>query len=473
MKIKNLKIYIIISVALLLVLNVQGQELISLERCREMAMLKNENMKMADKNIEKAMAEKASVRTMYLPSFSASFMGVYLKDDISIEMYLPTVTPDLATGELVPNIMVNPMTGQPVIGADGNPVFNMYAWLPLEISLKGAYMAGVSVEQALFTGGKIIAGNKMAGIGIEMAKQNKELQQMNALLEADQAYWLYVSVNEKVKLANQAVVLLNSLVERVQDAYEIGMVNQNELLKVQVEYNNATLDLHKAQSGLQLTRMSLCRVCGLDFNTLITATDTVIKFSNTLLAQFGSEELSQRPEYKLMMHAVDMETENIKVIRADYLPLAGISAGYSRTGGIEFSGTNFDNNNLNVMASVKIPLFHWGEGKQKIKSAQVSKELKQLELEKNSQLIQLEIEQAKLNLKDAWLRISLSKKGLTQAKENLRLSNDNYELGAELISDVLIAQTQWQKAYSELIDAKTDFKLKETIYLKASAQLLE
>ncbi len=45
------------------------------------------------------------------------------------------------------------------------------------------------------------------------------------------------STVEKVKLANQAVVLLTSLVERVQNAYEIGMVNQNALLKVQVEYN--------------------------------------------------------------------------------------------------------------------------------------------------------------------------------------------------------------------------------------------
>ncbi len=263
------------------------------------------------------------------------------------------------------------------------------------------------------------------------------------------------------------------MVERVENAYELGMANQNELLKVQVEYNTATLDFHKAQSGLQLTRMSLCRVCGLDFDTPITATDTVIEFSDALFSQFGSEEVIQRPEYKLMMHAVDMETENIKVIRADYLPLAGISAGYSRTGGIEFSGTDYSSNNLNVIASLKIPLFHWGEGKQKIRTALVSKELKQLELEKNTQLIQLEIEQAKLNLKDAWLRIDLSEKGLAQAKENLRLSNDNYEMGAELISDVLVAQTQWQKAYSELIDAKTDFKLKETVYLKASAKLLK
>ena len=51
--------------------------------------------------------------------------GLYLADKIKSDMYLPTAVPDLATGQLVPNIMVGP-NGQPIIGADGNPVFNSY-----------------------------------------------------------------------------------------------------------------------------------------------------------------------------------------------------------------------------------------------------------------------------------------------------------------------------------------------------------
>ncbi|MBI9063948.1 MAG: TolC family protein [Marinilabiliaceae bacterium] len=469
---KNLKKYIPLCMTLLFATGLQSQEVMSLKRCREMALAKSENLKMADKTLEKANAEKKAMRTLYLPSVSGSATGVYLKDNFEMEMYLPTVTPDLTTGELTPNIMINPGTGQPVIGADGNPVFNMYAWLPIDLSLKGAYMAGVSVEQPLFTGGKILAANKMAGIGIEMAHENRDLQQMNTLAEADQTYWLYVSVTEKVKLAKKSVELLNSLVERVQNSYETGMVNKNELLKIQVQYNKATLDFQKAQSGLQLTRMSLCRVTGLSFDTPIMATDTIVEFSNTLLSEFGSEDATLRPEYKLMEYSIALEEENIKITRAEYLPTAGLSAGYTHLGGIELSGTDYNNSNLNVMASVKIPLFQWGKGKQKIAVARIDKELKELELEKNIQLLQLEIEQSKLNLQDAWLRISITETSLKQAEENLRVSNDNYELGAELITDLLIAQAQWQNAFSELIDAKTDFKLKETLYLKTTAKLL-
>jgi outer membrane protein TolC len=124
-----------------------------------------------------------------------------------------------------------------------------------------------------------------------------------------------------------------------------------------------------------------------------------------------------------------------------------------------------------LLAGLKIPIFQWGQGKNKVNSAKATKEIKELELEKNKKLLELQIEQAKLNLQDALLRISIYEKALEQANENLRISNDNYELGFETISDLLMARLDWQKTYSDLIDAKTDFKIKEITYLKVTGRL--
>lgn len=448
-----------------------AQQSISLEQCRQMALEHSETMQMADKNVEKAQAEKLVARSYYLPSLSASGNLVYLKDDFSQDLYMPTYTPNMTTGELDPNLMINPQTGAPVIGADGNPVFNMYAYLPIELSIKGAYMAGVNLDQPLFTGGKIMAGNKMARIGESMAQTNKQWATLKTITEADQVYWMYVMVDEKVKLAGTAVTMLDSLVQRVENSFETGMVQKNELLKVQVKYNQAKLDLQKANNGLQLVRMSLCRVIGLPFNTPIVATDTTINCTADLLKTMGSSAVSERPEYKLMNQQVAMEDEKIKLIRADYLPTLGVRASYSQLGGVKFSGTDLGTNNFMIMGSLKIPLFHWGEGKQKVASARIDRDLKALELQQNAQLMQLEIEQTKFNLQDAYLRVQIAEESLQQANENLRLSQNNYELGAELMTDLLIAQTQWQQAKAEVIEAKTDFKLKETLYLKAIGQV--
>jgi len=449
-----------------LLIGIQGvaQEKMTLQQARKMALRKNETLKMAGKQIEKAEAQKAAARTLRLPSLSAIGMGIYQEKDFEMELTLPTQVPNPQTGELEPNIMMNPATGEPVIGPDGNPVFNMYAWLPLNVSLSGAYLAGLALEQPVFTGGKINAGNKMADIGLEMAGENKTLQQMNTIAEAD-------SVSQKVKLAQQAVDMLTELVKKAQDAHEVGMSSRNDLLKAQVELNNAKLNLQKTKNGLELSRMDLCRVTGLPFSTGITALDTAVSVSPAAEIIQTEETVNQRPEYRLMQKNIELEEQNIRMTKAEFLPTAGVQAGYNHIGGIDFGGTDFSNTSLNVLASVKIPLFHWGEGVKKINAAKIDKEIQELELEKNKQLLQLETEQARLNLQLAWERIQLNETALEQAEENLRITRDNYEVAMETITEMLMAQTSWQQAYSELIDSKTDFKIKETAWLKATGKL--
>ncbi|GAB1403332.1 TolC family protein [Lentimicrobium sp.] len=428
-------------------------------------------MKVAGKLQQKAEAEKAAVKTMWFPSFSAMGMGLYQNKDIELEMILPTQKPNPLTGQLEPNIMIDPQTGYPVMGPDGNPVFNMYAWLPLNISLSGAYLVGVMMEQPVYAGGKISAGNKMAGIGAQMADINVELEQMNTIVEVDNAYWTHISVLHKVRLAQQAVDMLATLVEKAGDANEVGMSNRNDLLKAQVEYNKAKLDLQKAQNGLELSRMNLCRITGLPLNADVVAVDTLVSVQPPAELSLTAETIDGRPEYQLLDKSVAMQEQNIRLARADFMPLAGVQAAYSHLGGIELSGTDFSNSGVNVLASVKIPLFHWGEGAKKIKSAKIEKEIREIERDKNKHLLILEAEQSRLNVILAWERVQMNETSVAQAEENLRVTRDNYEVGLETITELLMAQTNWQKANSEMIDSQTDYKIKETAWLRSTGKL--
>ena len=455
-------------ILLLLISSVEAQQYMTLKDARRMALAKSEDLKIAEATLAKSEHEKNAAKTNYFPSISASASGVYMFDNLETEMYLPTYTPD-ASGTLQPNVVVDE-SGQTVVGADGNPLFNMYAFLPVELSLKGAYLAGVKIEQPIYTGGKISAGNRMAEIGVEMATENIGLQRMKTVVEVDQAYWLYVSVQSKVKLARENLDMLTALLKRVNDSYEVGMVDKNEVLKVQVKYDKARLDMQKAQSGFELSRMSLCRVTGLSFDTTI-QTDSVIVIDDSLFVQMGNEDVTMRPEYRLLQKKVELEEKRIDDVRSDHMPTLGVSAGYNYLGNVEFDDGKINQGNFNVMAQLKIPLVNWGEGRQMVKASQMQKEIREQELAKNTDLMRLEIEKARFNLKDAALRVQISEDGLKQAAENLRVSNDNYEVGRELLSDLLVAQTEWAKASNEVLDAKTNFKLQETEYLRVTAAL--
>lgn len=466
-----MRTYSIFIIILGLSFSLQAQQQLSLQQCRQMALESSEQLSIARKQQQAAEMQKASARAMYLPSVSASLTAIYRPEDIEQELYMPTYAFDPATGTLNPNIAINPVTGQPILDEAGNPVFNMYAYLPLEISLKGAYMAGLNVEQALFAGGQIYTANQMAKLGVQMAGENIDLQRQNLMYEVDQAYWMYVAVGEKVKLANAAEKTLEELVAYVQNNVDAGMVQKNELLKVQVELNQTKLDRQKAESGLELSRMALCRLIGLEYSAQVQALDTLVETTDSVLLRMGSESYTQRPEYRLLNQQVLMQEQQVKLTRGEFLPTAGVRLGYTSVGGVEMNGENITNNSAMLMASVSIPIFHFGEGHYKVKAEELELEQKQLDLQQNTELLQLQIEQSKLDMKDAFLRIRMAEDALLQADENRRLSKDYYEIGTGLLTDVLLAETQWRQAYSELIDAKTDYKVKETSYLKASGRL--
>ena len=451
----------------------EAQEVLTLKRARELSIGQNEDLRIATMQSEKASQQQAAARTLRLPSFSASGTGIYQDKDFEMEMTLPTKVPDLQTGELVPNFLLNPVTQEPVIGPDGDPVFNMYAWLPLNISLSGAYLMGVTMEQPLYTGGKISAGNNMADIGVSMANESVSLQKINAILAADNAYWMFISLSQQVKLAQQSAEMLEELVRIAADSHETGMVSRNDMLKAQVEYNNARLNLQKAKNGLELSRLELCRVTGLPFDTPVVAADTIIKTSPPLSPGIDEINTRQRPEYRLLENNIRMSEQNIKKVRSDYLPAAGFQAGYNHIGGLEIGDTEFSSTSFNIIGSVRIPLFQWGQGVRKINAARIEKEMNEIELEKAHLLMQLEAQKARLNLHLALERIQMNEDALEQAVENLRVSRDNYELGMETITDLLMAQTQWQKAHSKLIESRADFRLKETEWLRSAGRLDE
>ncbi|GAB1403355.1 hypothetical protein MASR1M74_05330 [Lentimicrobium sp.] len=90
----------------------------------------------------------------------------------------------------------------------------------------------------------------------------------------------------------------------------------------------------------------------------------------------------------------------------------------------------------------KYPYSIKGEGAKKIKSAKIEKEIREIERDKNKHLLILEAEQSRLNVILAWERVQMNETSVAQAEENLRVTRDNYEVGLETITELLMAQTK-------------------------------
>ncbi|MFV0365171.1 MAG: TolC family protein [Mangrovibacterium sp.] len=425
-----------------------AQEILTLERTRQLALENEDDVKIAEHSLQQQELQKKVAATYYLPSVSAMGGATYQANDIHEEMNINVEIP----------------------AALGLPISSLQSNIPLNISMNGAYLAGIQINQTIYAGGKVRSSNQMAELGVKIAEENKRMKQVNTIVEADQAYWTFVAVQSKVKLAQKNLALLDALMKRVGDSYEVGYTNQNDLLKVKVKYNQAKLDLQRAQNGLELTRMSLCRITGFALDTPL-ETDSTLLISAELRSELQQEDVSLRPEYQLLEKQVQLADRKIKNTRADYLPQLGVTANYSTWSGVDFNSIDLSNTGFSALAMLKIPIFNWGRGHKEIQMAELDKEMRSAELNKNTQLMQLEMSKARFELEEAALTITMCEENLVQTEENQRVSTDSYELGKEAITDLLVAQTQRQQAENELLEAQINFKLAETEYLRTVARL--
>jgi outer membrane protein TolC len=412
---------------------------LSLAECRAMALQYSEDMKRADNQKRQADLDKQIAFTNYLPKLDGSVMGEYMFPDMDM--------------------------------------------MGVELRMHGSYFAGLTLTQPIYTGGKIVAGNRLAKIGQQVSAEQQRATRMDILVDADHAYWTYLAVLQKVKVLERYSAQMDTLRMQTGTAVEAGMATDNELLRVDTKNTEINYQLQKARNGAELCRLSLCRVIGADYDTTLELTDApTVEAAPAQL----STDLTARPELRMLDMQVAAERQKVKLARAELLPTIGLSVGYTYYGNIKTRTMVETGNGVTVpytsefkdgiglaLLSVQIPLFHWGENFKKLSKSRLAVANSLLDRQKNERLMDIEVRRAVLNLGDGYRMVETADKGLRQATENLRVMTDRYQSSLSTLTDLLDAQSQWQQAESNLIEAQTQYRIYETEYRRATGTLEE
>lgn len=446
----------------LLPLSMYGQEAMTLEKCREMALDNNKQIAIAEQNKEKASSTVKAYRANFLPKISATGLAYYTNMDNDINVKIDDINlfnPNDLGGIVPPTLM---------------PVLNEFSTISIpdmnfNVNLNNSYMAGVKLEQPIYSGGKITSAYKMSKIGNDVASLNRHLTEAEVIQQTDEAYWIYVKTLELQKSAEKFKEVVTELHRVVENAQVAGMKSQNDVMKVQVKLNEAELQLLQATNGVRLARMNLCHMIGLPLLSDIIVAES---FDDTLIAIDRNANIKSRPEYAMLNKQVELKQQEKNLVRSDFLPNVGVMGSYNYMYGLKLNDNPImDNGSFSAVVSVSIPLFHWGEGANKVRAAKTDKKMAEIQRDEAAEKMQLELMQTLNRYEESALEVVLTTQSLKQAEENLKISRNHYEAGMETLADYLEAQTVWQKASSDLINAKASLKLSETYYLKAAGQL--
>lgn len=400
----------------------QAQErVISMDEARNLALENNKKIKKAQQNIEAAKAARTAAEAGGKPTVDGSVGGYYFSKPLS---------------NLIPEVLGT---------------------------------ANLNVTQVLYAGGKVETGKKISSTAVDLQMAQKDLTKEEVKLSAETMYWQIVNAKEKIGLAKEYIKLLNQLHTNVKNSFDAGLTYKNDLLKVEVQQNEAQLNLKRAEDGLNIAKLNLAQVAGLsssDFDV----EDSVNGSFAGILTDNSQALPANRPELSILAKAVEINELQEKLLDGDRKPTVALS-------GIGFSSFGKNVNPINRkndmqgfvgMLSVNIPIYDWGARKEKVKEQQYKTNAQKLEMEETKELLVLEVQNAVMQLNQSVKRIELAEKSLVQATENLRLNQDRYDAGTVVAEEVLKAQVLWQQAKSEIFDAKAEYKINEAKYKKAS-----
>ena len=509
-------------------LTASAQQTLTLEDCRQMAVQQSKDLEQARSQIEMASYDRKIALANYFPNVSATGAYLYNSRDIALisdgqsallqnagtlvqgqlDAAMAGATQQMSAAmtqkmtELMTAIKTNPALALDYMGSpmwqtvlkmlQGVDPSSLAGLVPniaepvnaigtdidkaLHPDLHNIWVGAVTVKQPVFVGGKIIYSNQMAALAQDLAQSKYEMKYADVVMDVDQAYWQIISIANKKKLAESYLALLQEMQADVEKSISAGVATESDALQVKVKANEAQMLLTKADNGLTLSKMLLCKRIGLPLDSEIILADETIEVipEPECPADKSLEDIyADRPETRSLQLAQQIYEKKAKVVRADLMPQVALTANYLISNPNAFNGIQNTWNGGTVVAGVmvNVPIFHGLENVNRYKKAKAEAGLYRTQYEDARELIGLQVAQQRKVFVEAREKVEMTLSNLESAEENLRKANLAYEAGVLPTNTVLGAQTAWLSAHSEYIDAGIEYQMAAASLNKAQGNI--
>jgi len=420
-------------------------QVLTLDSCLEMAKRNNPDLRKAELSVKRAEEVKAQALTKYFPQVSGMAFGYHALHpvvDIGVDDIGNATVRDLL------NILY------------GN--YGAALGLPNTINLfQHGYGAGVVAIQPVFVGGKIVAGNQLAKVGVEAAKLQAQMSERDKLEEVEESYWLVYGLHQKRRIIDDANALLDTLYQTVKSAVDAGLALPYDLSQVEMRRDEVARMQLQLLSGTRLAKRALALAIGLPNSD-----------SLELVEQEQNEELitellpidsaAATPEQQLLSLQVRAAELEKRMVLADALPQLALGANYGYAHwqtNILRNGLNSKNGNGALFVTLNVPITAWWETAHKIREKQYAVEQAKIDEENLGVQLQLRTQQAYDQTNDALAMLHIRQRACDHAREAHSHMQANYEAGRVTIAEWLQAQMALTQAESDLTDAEIAYRV--------------
>jgi len=410
----------------LLLFNTGDTLVFSLDEAIDFAIKNNAEIRQANLELEKSVADIGAARSAFYPTINATGYYAYLSD---------------------------------------LPVFQLDSvFIPM--GQHENYNLQVSLQQVIFAWGKIYDAYRIAGLNRDIAELNLIRKKQEILCSVTKSYYGLLVLEKMVELTRESMEQLKRHEEAVRKRYEAGLVSQFDLLRSQVQVANLRPRLIEAENGLKLAREGFKMLLGLTQDKEFILKDSLAIIDEDFdLEDLKEEALANRPELK-NLQKIEKISKLAKSIKArSNLPSIFAGVSYDRKKPFSFGGNDWGSN-LTFNVGFQFPIF--GGYKSLYEYNKSGLQLKEVELalENLSKGIVLEVKQAYLNIVASKEAINAARENIVQAEKAFNIMETRYKNGLATNLEYLDTQLAMMQAKINYLNALKD-------YLSARADLIK
>ncbi len=448
---------LIIILAFILVLSVNGvfsQEMksLTLDECIKMALENNLSIKSAQEKIKLAEQKVNEARASFMPSISGSGTYIYAGKLPELEIDFSSMFSGMPSGiSGAPSQDNIPSGGFPGMGSSGGS---------FALGKKHTSQIGLSLQQAIFTWGKILNSYKQAILNLESERQGFESIKQQVIFDTTRAFYGVLLAQELVKVTDMAVKQAEAHVKMAQDLVDAGTATNFDLLRAKVQLANIRSQSIKMQNMLKLAKDGLNNTLGisLDANFSLKG-EFVYKPIELDLDSLLNSAMVNRPEIKQIQIQEEMARKIVNIAKAGNKPNIAFVGNYSYQSNNDKFDDAFERDNWkntwNLTFALSVPIFDGLATRARVKQAKSA--VKQIELGKEQLRngITIEVRSAYSKFQEVKELLKAQEETVQQAEESLRIANIMYKNGmmttVELM-DTELAFTQAQTNYSNALN---------------------
>jgi len=303
------------------------------------------------------------------------------------------------------------------------------------------------VSMPIYTGGQITAARKGATANAESIKQDARAVRNTLGFEVARAYHTIMKARGFVRATEAAVASYENNVAIARKRHEAGTMLKSDVLAVEVRLAQAREDLVRARNGLALATRALRSLIGVDDESFEVAEDAPS-------VEVPSElDFSGRPELASLEQKRRAAEVAVQGAKSGYLPKVGVFGSLDYDHGWRFNG---DGGSWTAGAMLEWNLWDGKATRARVNEARANLEMIDEHDRKLRLGLDLEVEQARLGLKEADERLEVTSTVIAQAEESVQLTRARFEQGLALATQLIDAETALTAARVRRAEAEAD-----------------